>query len=100
MNRVSDECVARHDGAVRAQPAARPTRIAVVTRDSDALPLAGTEEIQPAHLESVRQLPDAVERGAMALIGGRERIFAAEIGSQLEIRRVGDDLSVGVDEPE
>jgi hypothetical protein len=81
---LSDEAVTRNDGAIRAQPGLDPmwSRCPYLAQIG-AVPglevLAGAKEIQPAQLEAVPKLPDAVKDRAMALVLGRQGIFAAEI---------------------
>src|SRR5256885_1224633 len=52
------------------------TRIAAA---DDLRPLARTVEIEPAHLEAMADLPDAIEDQPMTLIGFRQRPFASKI---------------------
>jgi hypothetical protein len=69
VERIADKVVPGRDGAVRTQaiaPLAAQAQIAAVRR---VVALAGAEEVQPAQLEPAAHLPDAVERGAVALVG-------------------------------
>ena len=47
-------------------------------------PNAGAEIVEPAHLEAVAHLPDAVEHRPVALIVGRQTPFTAQIGRGVE----------------
>src|SRR5262249_4775461 len=86
MNRIADQHIARHDRAVRTQAAARGTRRAEVTAIAGGEALTGSEEVQPAQLERMRKLPDAVEHGAVTLIRRGQRVLAAEIRRDFERR--------------
>ena len=81
MNRLADERLARDDRAVAARMAidARNLQPAGVAAADDLRALAGTVEVDAAHLEAVAHLPDAVEDQPMTLIAIRERALTAQI---------------------
>src|SRR5712691_463579 len=85
VNRLADEVVQRNDRAVWPQAVAarvaRKTHIAAVCRRQA---LAGSEEIDAAHLQAVLQLPDTVEDRAVTLITDAVAILRPEVRSQGE----------------
>src|SRR5712664_3743817 len=80
MDRLADETFARDGRAVEPQPVdagdAEPARIAAA---DDLGALARAVEIDPAQLQALPDLPDAVEHQAVPLIGFGQRSFAANI---------------------
>src|SRR5258705_12161954 len=83
MNRLAEYPVARGRAAAGARgPLARAANrragiegVATVGRGKA---LTRAVEVQPAHLNAVSDLPDAVEYGAMALVGGRKSVLVTE----------------------
>src|SRR5213593_4898149 len=79
--RRRDQRVARDDRAIRPEAGAPRRRAdvaqvaAVTARQADA----GAEVMEPAHLEAVANLPDAVEHRPVTLIVSRQTPFAAQI---------------------
>ena len=69
MDRLADERVPRDDRAIGTQPIAALPALAQVAAVRVGEALTRPVEIQPAHLEAATDLPDAVERPAMALVG-------------------------------
>src|SRR5262245_3758204 len=99
MNRFADEGVPRDDRPVGAQAQVTGVRagtafIAQVEPGISPEPLAGAEEVDPAHLEAGGDLPDPVDDGPMALVTrihepttalpAGETIFPTHIGCQRE----------------
>ena len=86
VNRPSDEGVAGHDRAIRTQArrSAAAAAVAQVATIAVAVAAAGAVEIDPAELEAVACLPDAVEDRAVALVGGREGLFGADVRRERE----------------
>src|SRR6185436_18281329 len=90
MNRLTHEVVARNDRAVRTQALRchqtepEVTHIAAVPRGH---PLAGAVKVQTAYLYSETRSVDAVQHGAMALIGDRQAVFAGDVLRDGEIQR-------------
>src|SRR6185369_1479088 len=80
---IADKAVARHNGTIRAE--ALRDRLESLPEASQVFavngrqPLAGAIEVGPAQLEATAHLPDAVEHGAVPLVGHRERVVTAEI---------------------
>ena len=77
VNWRPNEVVAWDDRAVGSEAAAAATgspRIAAVRRGvAEARPV----EVHPAHLDSMTELPNGVDDGTVALIGGRQPPFAS-----------------------
>ena len=73
MNRVADKAVARRETAAgarwpRACAADRGPRVEHIAAVGRGKPLAGAVEVQPTQLQTVSQLPDAIEHSAVALM--------------------------------
>src|SRR5439155_5091838 len=81
MERLPYEAVARHDGAIGAQPAAILwiARITQVTTPIVGEALAGAEEIQPTQLEAIAGVPDATEHRPVALVPDSQTVLSPEI---------------------
>src|SRR5438132_13623288 len=83
----SDEAVARYDRRVRAEPV-RSRRADQCRTDAgaggDREALAGAVEVNPAQLEAVTDIPDAVEDRPMPLIGYCRPVIVAESRVDLE----------------
>ena len=100
VNRIADELVARHNRAVGAQPHFRQRPfIASVDSGIRTQACAGAKKVDPAHLQAFANVPDAVGREAVALIGDGIRVLAAHIRRQREADRPVVDDPVAADEP-
>src|SRR5207237_2481539 len=66
---------ARRTRPCAADSAAGIEQVAAVGRRES---LARSVEVETAHLDAVSSLPDAVEHGAMTLVGGRQSVLLAE----------------------
>src|SRR5258705_2091267 len=85
VHRLTDEVVARHDRPIRTEPrAAGRTDGAHVAAVAGELALAGAVEVDPADLEAAGDLPDAVEDGAMPLVGRGKTVLAPEVSGHRE----------------
>src|SRR5437773_2531129 len=84
MQRFTDEAVTRKDCSVGVQPSAGGARIAPVGTDVRRKTLTRSVEVQPAQLERMRKLPNAVEHCSMTLVRSCWPIFPAKILLQRE----------------
>src|SRR5215471_16439312 len=79
MDGIADERLARNDRAIQPQSIEPCRQISSVASAHGLCPHARTIEVDTAQLETVADLPDAVEGQPMSLIGLRERVFTAKI---------------------
>src|SRR5882672_7430966 len=85
----ADKAGARHDGSIRTQAVAALPTLPQVTAVARGKALTGAVEIEAAQLETAAHQPDTVECRPVALVGGRERVFATQIRRDGEGDRLG-----------
>src|SRR5689334_16501921 len=83
MNRITDNSIARREataGACRPRTRAADCRTGIehVAAVGGRESLARAVKIKTAHLDAIPRLPDAVEHGAMTLVGRHESVLFTE----------------------
>src|SRR6185503_9980985 len=80
LSRGLREVVARDDRAIRTQPGAPGrAKAAQIAAVAGHRPFADPQVEEPADLEAVAHLPDAIEHGAVTHVARIEREFTAQI---------------------